>query len=433
MRTLGDFGRFLGVLGAGLTLAACSVAASPASYQQHASPAHSAAGSQAGAQGAPDAAGSAVAQTTAPTTPAPAPPTASAKATPTGSPSPAPTPVPSATPAPVSAQAPHYGNPGGKAPVPAAARAVGTRRPNHVVGNGTPASCTSAAVVRAVAKGGIITFNCGPSAVTIMMTATAKVVNSHRRTVIDGGGKVTLNGGGKHRILYMNACDPKQVITTDDCWEQQWPLLVVQNLTFRNAYSGVHQTKTSHYGGGAIYAQGGQLKVVNSGFIYDKCYRYGPDLGGGAIRAVGMHMQTPIYINHDTFRGDTCSNGAALSGLYANFDVINSFFKGDRAIGFGQNPTQPGTQGGGSGGAIYTDGNSYNLVVAGTIMRNNSAREGGGAIFFVVDGGPGTLTIEYASVLHHNPSGQFQNAPGIFDSVDGHDVPPVVTGGSTVS
>ena len=326
MRTLGDFGRFLAVLGAGLALAACSVTASPASYKQSASPAQPAAGSQANAQATPDAAGPAIAQT------------ATATATPTAAatPTPTPTPVPSATPAP--AKPPHYGNPGGKAPVPPAARAVGTAHPNHVIGTGTPASCTSAAVVRAVAKGGIITFNCGPSPVTIMMTATAKVVNSHRRTVIDGGGKVTLNGGGKHRILYMNACDPKQVITTNDCWEQQWPQLVVQNLTFRNAYSGVHQTKTSHYGGGAIYAQGGQLKVVNSGFIYDKCYRYGPDLGGGAIRAVGMHMSTPIYINHDTFRGDTCSNGAALSGLYANFYVINSFFKGDRAIGWGQNP-----------------------------------------------------------------------------------------------
>ncbi len=37
----------------------------------------------------------------------------------------------------------------------------------------------------------------------------------------------------------------------------------------------------------------------------------------------------------------------------------------------------------------------------------------------------GTLKIEY-STLRHNPSGQFQNAPGIFDSVNGHDVPPVV-------
>jgi hypothetical protein len=58
-------------------------------------------------------------------------------------------------------------------------------------------------------------------------------------------------------------------------------------------------------------------------------------------------------------------------------------------------------------------------------MRYNNAREGGGAVFFVVDGGPGTLTIEN-STLHDNLSGQFQNAPGIFDSVDGHDVPPVM-------
>ena len=64
------------------------------------------------------------------------------------------------------------------------------------------------------------------------MTATAKVVNTHRRTVIDGGGKVTLSGGGKIRILYMNTCDPKQVYTTSDCWEQKWPQLVVQNLAF---------------------------------------------------------------------------------------------------------------------------------------------------------------------------------------------------------
>ena len=64
-------------------------------------------------------------------------------------------------------------------------------------------------------------------------------------------------------------------------------------------------------------------------------------------------------------------------------------------------------------------------------MRDNSAREGGGAIFFVVNAGGGTLRIEY-STLHHNPSGEFQNAPGIFDSVDGHDIPPVVVD-STIS
>ncbi len=384
---MGEVGRLLAALGAGLTLAACG--AVPAS------------------QAAPTA--SAV-----PAVPAATAASTSARATES---------TPAAAPAVLAL--PRYGNPRGTASVPPAAGAVSTAHPNHVIGTGTPASCTSAAVVRAVAQGGIITFHCGPNPVTITMTATAKIVNTHRRTVLDGGSKVTLSGAGKLRILYMNTCDPKQHYTTSDCWEQQWPQLVVQNLTFENAYSPVRQTATSAYGGGAIFDEGGQLKVVNSGFINDKCYAYGPDLGGGAIRALGMWQGSPVYITKDTFRGGRCSNGAALSSIDAKWDVFNSFFGNNRAIGWGQNPQQSGTPGGGSGGAIYTDGNSYSVLIDGTVIRYNNAREGGGAVFFVVDAGGGTLTIEN-STLHDNPSGQFQNAPGIFDSVDGHDVPPVV-------
>jgi predicted outer membrane repeat protein len=314
---------------------------------------------------------------------------------------------------------PAVGNPNGHAVVPAAGRAVSTSHPNHVIGHGTPASCTSAAVVKAVAEGGIIRFDCGPKPVTITMRATAKVVNTSHRVVLDGGGKVTLSGGGKIRILYMNTCDPKQKYTTDDCWEQEWPQLVVQNLTFTGAYSSVRESNGSSYGGGAIFDEGGQLKVVNSAFIGNRCYATGPDLGGAAIRAVGMDMHVPVYITHDTFTGNSCSNGAALSGLYANFDVYNSVLTSNKAIGWGANPAKKGTKGGGSGGAIYTDGDDYNLFIDGTVISGNSAREGGGAIFFVVDADGGTLKIEY-STLSHNPSGEFQNAPGIFDEVDGH-------------
>jgi hypothetical protein len=323
------------------------------------------------------------------------------------------------------------GNPNGHAYVPTVGRAANTSDPSNVIGVGTPASCTSAAVVRAVAEGGVITFNCGPNPVTITMTATAKVVNTSHQVVLDGGGKVTLSGGGKIRILYMNTCDPAQKYITNDCWEQQWPQLVVQNLTFKDAYSAVRQSSTSDYGGGAIFAEGGQLTVVNSAFLDNRCYEDGPDLGGAAIRAYGMYMGSPVYITHDTFSGNTCSNGAALSGLYANFDITNSLLTANEAIGWGANPARPGTPGGGSGGAIYTDGDGYNLIIDGTVMRDNSAREGGGAIFFVVDADGGTLRIEH-STLDDNPSGEFQNAPGIFDSVDGRDTAPVVVD-STIS
>jgi hypothetical protein len=286
-----------------------------------------------------------------------------------------------------------------------------------VIGTGTPASCTSAAVVAAVAAGGVITFSCGPSPVTITMTGTATVGTASHLVVLDGGGKVTLSGGGRTEILSMNAG-----------WQQQWPQLVVQNLSFTDAYSGTQQTSgSSVYGGGAIFDEGGQLKVVNSAFTGDSCFASGPDLGGGAIRAVGMYPASPVYVTGDTFSGNSCSNGGALSGLFAHFDVINCLMTGNRAIGFGANPAKAGTPGGGSGGAIYTDGTGYDLDISGTVMRGNSAREGGGGIFFVVNSGGGTLRIE-SSTLQDNPSGAFQNAPGIFDSVNGQDSQPVEVG-----
>jgi len=321
------------------------------------------------------------------------------------------------------------GNPNGQAAVPAAGLAVDTSHPDHVIGDGSPAGCTSAAVVQAVAAGGIITFDCGPKPVTITMTAAAKVVNTSHQVVLDGGGKVTLSGGGSTRILYMNTCDHAQTYTTADCWEQQWPQLVVQNIGFEDAYSATPMSTTASYGGGAIFDQGGQLKVVNSVFTGNQCYASGPDLGGAAIRAYGMYLPVPVYITNDTFTGNSCSNGGALSGLYANFAVYNSLLTGNKAIGFGANPAASGTAGGGSGGAIYTDGNGYNLLIDGTVMSGNTAREGGGAIFFVVNADGGTLTID-DSTLSDNPSGEFQNAPGIFDHVDSANVTPTETGSS---
>ncbi len=327
----------------------------------------------------------------------------------------------------------NFGNPNGHVPVPAPGRAVNTSHPNHVIGHGTPASCTSAAVVRAVAKGGIITFNCGQKPVTIVMTQTAAVIKTRHRVVLDGGGKITLSGGGERRILYSDTC--AGTWSTDDCVNQPYPRLVVQNITFEDGYSGTHQaTCTANIpacwyggvdGGGAIYAEGGQFKAVNSRFIDNRCYRYGPDLGGGAIRALAQYKNRPVYITNDTFTGGRCSNGAALSSISVQWDVYNSVFTGNKAIGWGANPAQSGTQGGGSGGAIYNDGTDYNTLIAGTVMRNNTARQGGGAVFYVVDTGWGTLTLKN-SHLHHNPSGVFQTAPGVYDDIDGHDGPPVL-------
>jgi hypothetical protein len=330
---------------------------------------------------------------------------------------------------------PAAGTPRRHVSVPPAGRAADTRHPNHVIGNGRPRSCTSAAVVRDVAAGGVITFNCGPKPVTIVMTRTASVIKTRRRVVLDGGGLITLSGGGQRRILYSDTC--AGTWSTDDCVNQPDPQIVVQNITFEDGYDGTHQaTCTGNRpacwyggvdGGGAIYVEGGQFRAVNTRFVDNRCYAEGPDLGGGAIRALAQYENRPIYITNDTFRGGRCSNGGALSSISVQWDVLNSEFTDNKAIGWGANPASRGTPGGGSGGAMYLDGRNDNVLIAGTVMDDNSAREGGGAVFDVVDTGWGALTFN-ASHLHHDISGAFQTFPGVYYDVDGHDRRPAMIG-----
>jgi hypothetical protein len=326
-----------------------------------------------------------------------------------------------------------FGNPKGHFPVPAAGRAVKTAHPDHTIGDGKPASCTSAVLVRAVAAGGIITFDCGPKPLTIVMHKTALVAKTHHRMVLDGGGLITLSGGGKRRILQSDTCSGTW--STDDCVNQPYPQVVVQNITFKDGYNGVHQASCTANvpkcwyggldGGGAIYAEGGQFKAVNARFVDNRCYSYGPDLGGGAIRALAQYKNRPVYITDDSFSGGRCSNGAALSSISVQWDVLNSEFTNNHAVGWGANPAARGTRGGGSGGAIYMDGVDDDALIAGTVMNDNRAREGGGAVFDVVDSGWGSLKFN-RSHLHNDTSGVFQTFPGVYYDIDGADKRPTM-------
>ena len=377
----------LALAGSGALLAACGIAGVPVTPRA-VSPSQPAAASPAGAAGAGEAGAAAL---TSSRKQAPEPPRALA------------------------------GNPAGGAPVPAAARPVNTARPDQVIGNGRAASCTSGAVVAAVAKGGVITFDCGAKPVTIMMQATAKVRNTSSEVVLDGGGKVTLSGGGARRILYLDTCDPAQVWTTSHCQDQATPRLIVQNMTFKDGNSTGQQYDGG--GGGAIFDRGGQLTVINSIFTGNRCDRSGPDLGGAAIRALSQYQNRPVYVSYSTFRGGVCSNGGALSSIGVSWTVLNSLMTGNQAIGLGANPARPGTPGGGSGGAIYNDGDTYHLKVEGTVISGNQAREGGGAIFYVSNDRTGTLLIK-KSTLNGNPNDGFftPGYPGIFFLGQGHPV-----------
>jgi len=304
---------------------------------------------------------------------------------------------------------PPAGNLQGKASVPAEAGPENVSTPDQVVGNGTPESCTCAAFVEAVKGGGKITFNCGPNPVIIKMDRTAKVFNNAKPDVIiDGGGLVTLSGEGRNRILYMNTCDENQVFTTSHCQNQDHPRLTVQNITFANGNS----TAESEYnGGGAIWVRGGRFKAVNCRFFNNVCAATGADLGGGAIRIFSQYNGLPVNVTNCTFGGadgygNRGSNGGAISSIDVSWTVRNSLFTHNKAIGNGGNPAQGGTPGGGSGGAVYNDGNRMTLSVLGSIIENNEVNAYGSGIFFVSNDKTGNIRIDQ-STIRNNQGGSW--------------------------
>jgi hypothetical protein len=94
-----------------------------------------------------------------------------------------------------------------------------------------------------------------------------------------------------------------------------------------------------------------------------KCERSGPDVGGGAVRALSHYHALPVEVTGSRFTANVCSNGGARSSIGVSWNVAHSRFVANRAIGHSANPSRPGTPGGGSGGAIYNDGNRFRLTI----------------------------------------------------------------------
>lgn len=311
---------------------------------------------------------------------------------------------------------PAAGNPDGKSPVPMEAGPEDVSKPDQVIGAGTPESCTCQNFVDAVAKGGKITFNCGSQPVTIIMNKPAKVFNdANKEVIIDGGGLITLSGGGKTRILYMNTCDQNQHWTTDHCQNQETPHLTVQNITFADGNS---TAETEYTGGGAIWVRGGRFKAVNCRFFNNACQHEGPDVGGGAICVFSQYNNLPVYLVNCTFGGaegygNFGSNGGGISSIGVSWTIINSLLSYNKAVGAGGNPAQKNTPGGGSGGAIYNDGNKMTLTILGTKIENNQVNAYGSAIFFVTNDHTGDIRIDNSEIRNNTGGSWYPVYPGI--------------------
>ena len=69
-----------------------------------------------------------------------------------------------------------------------------------VVGDGTPSSCTEAALRQAIGRGGLVTFDCGGPA-TIRLVSHTEIAIDDEPTIIDGGGLITISGDNATTIF----------------------------------------------------------------------------------------------------------------------------------------------------------------------------------------------------------------------------------------
>ena len=156
------------------------------------------------------------------------------------------------------------------------------------------------------------------------------------------------------------------------------------------------------------------------------CAPKGPDVGGAAVRVFSQYNGLPVYVVNTTFGGaagfgGACSNGGGISSIGVSWTIINSLFSYNHAIGNGGNPARSGTPGGGSGGAIYNDGNTMTLSLCGTRIEYNEVNAHGSAIFFVTNDHTGNIVID-RSVITNNIGGSWYPT---YPQISNHDDTPI--------
>lgn len=245
------------------------------------------------------------------------------------------------------------------------------------VGTGSPGSCTEATLLAALAAhNGAIRFDCGVAPHTIVLSSQLQI---NGNLVLDGGGLITLSGGGSTRIIDFRP--PFEQPRT----------LTVQNLTFRDGSTAALPGNTTDSGGAAIYrGTFGTLNVIDCSFFDNVGPTTGQDVAGGAIYSFGA---TTTTIVGSVFQGNRCSNGGALGHLFAHLALVNSIVDDNLASGTGGNPGN-----GGNGGGISSDGNSQTMSVCGTILSNNVANARGGAFMRVSNNGVGPMSFDRTTV-----------------------------------
>jgi len=249
-----------------------------------------------------------------------------------------------------------------------------------VVGTGSPASCTEAALNAALSGGGLVTFNCGTGGHTITVTSEKAIAAD---TEIDGGGLVAISGGNATRILSAGA----------------GVSLTLRRLTLSGAY-----LATTPSQGGAVFCAGCDLAVYDTTFESNHVEAFQTE--GGAIwfgpPPAGGDSGSLVVVR-SAFIGNSATSAWSYGGaIYLNNTattayVVDSTFYGNVAGGdyLGQ------------GGAIRLAGDVGVAIVNCTFSHNDAPNGAEGGALYALFGGTFTLvnTVIAGSVSSSNCGG----------------------------
>lgn len=308
--------------------------------------------------------------------------------------------------------------------LPAGAQPADTSHPTTVVGTGTAASCTFAALNAAVQKGGVVTFNCGAAPITIGVTSTLNLP-TNTDTVIDGGNKVTLDGQNSVQIMRFNSANFR---ATETRVTLQHLALINGKTTPTKAIPTAPAPCSQGFNdgeGGALYMRDGNLTVIDCTFSHNQGAQLGPDTGGGAIYITGS--KHGALIASSVFTDNSASNAGAVGALFAELDIYDSLFQNNTATGNGANSAdsskcsvmnngQNEVGSGGNGGAIYQDGaSSTNVILCGADVVNNKAGANafGGGVFMTSNDFSGTITVRDSTITGNTGGSWTQVKSGV--------------------
>ncbi len=237
-----------------------------------------------------------------------------------------------------------------------------------VVGTGTPASCTETDLDAGLAvlfpgssaPGGTLSFDCGPSPHTIVLTSQKFL---HDGAVIDGGDLVTLSGAHSTRIFWISQqaqvaiqhitlthgfADGGGAIYVEPNWSGAYTSLTVDDVQFTN--------NISSSVGGAIGAQHANLLITNSVFRDNSATSNG---GGISFNDGALTLRDSVVAhNHASSEGGGLQVWSANPLLIEQSTIHNN-----------------GLQGISGGGMLIYDSTGS---IRNTSVTYNFARQGGG-------------------------------------------------------